>query len=91
LRDCTNGECQGHGYSVATDPTGDQFVESWVSEKFSPGQRTVKGLLTLSGGTGEFAGITGSGMVVRELNTFRPTEKGTAFGYGTRQYSYKLP
>ena len=89
LGDCAKGVCQAHGYVLATDPAGDQFVQSFATEKFSLGQ-TVKGSLTLSGGTGQFAGITGSGTFVADGNTFRPAEKGTYFTHGTRQYSYKL-
>jgi hypothetical protein len=90
LGDCAKGVCQAHRYCVATEPAGDQFVQSFVTEKFSLGQ-TVKGSLTLSGGTGKFAGITGSGTFVADGNTFRPTEKGTYFTHGTREYSFKLP
>jgi len=53
--------CEAHGYGVAADPAGDQFVESFVTEKHSLDQKSFKGSLTLSGGTGKFAGITGSG------------------------------
>ena len=88
--DYTNNVGGGPGYCVGTDPAGDQFVQSFATEKFSLGQ-TVKGSLTLSGGTGQFAGITGSGTFVADGNTFRPAEKGTYFTHGTRQYSYKLP
>jgi hypothetical protein len=88
--DCTKGVCDGHGFGVATDPAGDQFVQSFVFEKQSLGQKAV-GSLKLSGGTGKFAGITGSGTIVDDGNMFRPTEKGTFFDHGSRQYSYKLP
>jgi hypothetical protein len=91
LLDCTNGMCEVHGYGVATDPVGDQFVQSFISEKYSLGQKAIKGSITLSGGTGKFAGITGTGTFISDAFSFRPTEKGTFFDHGNRQYSYKLP
>jgi hypothetical protein len=91
LADCIKGMCEGHGYGVATDPAGDQFVQSFVLEKFALGQKTVKGSLKLSGGFGKFDGITGTGTYVGDGATFRATEEGTFFEHGTRQYNYKLP
>jgi hypothetical protein len=91
LGDCINGVCEFHGYGVATDPAGDQFVESFITEKAPLGQKSIKGSLTLSGGTGKFAGITGSGTLVLDGNKCRPAEQGTYFDHGTRHYSYKLP
>jgi hypothetical protein len=68
--------CVKHGYSVATDAAGDQFVESYVTDKHSLDQKTWKGSLTLSGGTEKFAGMTGSGTFVFDGNTFRLTGRG---------------
>jgi hypothetical protein len=91
LGDCTKGVCNWHGYGVATDPAGDQFVQSFSGEKQSLDQKILKGSITLSGGTGKFAGMTGTGTFVLDSNAFRSTEKGTYFDHGTREYSYKLP
>jgi hypothetical protein len=92
LGDCANGVCQFHGYVVATDPAGDQFVQSFVTEKFSLGQKSVvKGSLTLSGGTGKFTSLAGSGTSAADGFMFRPAENGTYFEHGTREYNYKLP
>ena len=56
------------------------------------GQKSVvKGSLTLSGGTGKFTGLAGSGTFAADGFMFRPAENGTYFEHGTRQYSYKLP
>ncbi len=83
LGDFTKGVGQVHGYCVYTDLAGDQFVSSFVSEKWSLSQKSFKLPFTLSTGTGKFAGITGSGTYTDDGNTFRPAEKGTYFVHGT--------
>jgi hypothetical protein len=92
IGDFTKGAGQTKGYCVQTDPAGDQFVKSFVSEKFSLGQKeSIKGSETLTGGTGKFAGIAGSGTFVFDGNSFKPTDKGTFLSHGTHNLSYKLP
>jgi hypothetical protein len=90
LGDFTKGVGQTQGYCVRTDPAGDQFVQSFVSEKTSLG-KSFKGSETLTGGTGKFAGITGSGTYMWDGNTFKTAEKGTFISHGTHNLSYKLP
>jgi hypothetical protein len=91
LGDFTKGMGQAHGYCVVTDPGGDQFVYNVVTEKWSLGQKSFKGSVTLTEGTGKFAGITGSGTFVHDGNTFKTAEKGTYISHGTHNWSYKLP
>ncbi len=89
--DFTNGTGQNRGYCVGTDLAGDQVVLDFVSERYKRGEKSVKGSLTLTGGTGKYAGITGSGTYVNDGPTFRATEKGTYFSHTTVHGSYKLP
>jgi hypothetical protein len=91
LGDYTNNVGVGHGYCVATDPQGDQFAISYVSEKCSLEQKSNNGSLTFITGTGKFAGITGTGTYVYDGSTFRPSEEGTFFPHSKLQYNYKLP
>ena len=89
--DYTNNVGVGQGYCVVTDPAGDQFALTFVSEKYSLEQKSNNGSITLLMGTGKFAGITGTGSYYYDGNMFRPTVQGTFFNHGTLQYNYKLP
>ncbi|MBV8401666.1 MAG: hypothetical protein JOZ17_23520 [Acetobacteraceae bacterium] len=90
LGDFTKGVGQIQGYCVRTDPAGDQLFENLVGENWSLG-KSNKGSETLTGGTGKFTGLTGSGTFTFDGNTFRPAEKGTYLSHGTHNLSYKLP
>jgi hypothetical protein len=90
LGDFTKGVGQVHLYCVRTDPAGDQFVLDLDTGTMSLGQG-FKGSETLTGGTGKFSGITGSGTFVFDGNTFKPAEQGTYISHGTHNLSYKLP
>jgi hypothetical protein len=88
--DFTKGVGQAHVYCVRTDPAGDQFVQDIATGTMSLGQ-SFKGSETLTGGTGKFSGITGSGTFVFDGNSFKTAEQGTYISHGTHNLSYKLP
>jgi hypothetical protein len=88
--DFTKGVGQAHVYCVRTDPAGDQFVQDIATGTMSLGQ-SFKGSETLTGGTGKFSGITGSGTFVFDGNSFTTAQQGTFISHGTHNLSYKLP
>jgi len=90
VADFTKGVGQNQGRCVETDPAGDQIVLSYDTGNFTLG-KTFKGSLTLIGGTGKFAGITGGGTYVYDGFTFKTTEEGTYTPHFTLELSYKLP
>jgi hypothetical protein len=90
--DFANGVGQYRGYCVGTDPVGDQIVGSFASEKTAlDAKGPVNGSLTLTTGTGKYAGITGVLTYVYHGNEFHPLAGGAYLAYGTQQGSYKLP
>jgi hypothetical protein len=89
--DYTNSVGVAQGRCVVTDPAGDQFATTFVSEKYSLEQKSNNGSFTFIMGTGKFAGITGSGSYSYDGNIFRPSAQGTFFTHGTLQYNYQLP
>ena len=91
LGDFTKGVGEARFYLIATDPAGDQIVLSGSTGKMQLGQSFKEGSETLLGGTGKFAGITGSCTYLFDGNTFKAPETGTYFSHGTRDCSYKLP
>ena len=58
LGDYTNRVGQDSGYCVATDPSGDQFVDNWSDTKHELGGK-VKGTDVFGSGTRKYTGITG--------------------------------
>jgi hypothetical protein len=89
LIEVVNGMGRNHGHCVGTDPEGDQTTMDYVSEKFTLGATaSVKVSVTLTGGVGKYAGISGGHTFVAES---RPAADGTFFSYGTFQGNYKLP
>ena len=92
LFDITNGTAQHHGYCVGTDPTGDQIIADFSSDgRYPPDSKSVKGTFTFRGGTGKYAGISGSGEYVSDAAAFRSGTEGTYFTHSTNQGGYKLP
>jgi hypothetical protein len=91
LGDFTSGAGEAHGYCVGTDPTGDQVVLNFADEKHPLGQKIIKGSFTLTGGTGKYAGITGTASYNDDGAMFKTTEKGTYVGHNTNEGTYKLP
>jgi hypothetical protein len=87
--DYTNGVGQDSGYCVATDPSGDQFVDNWSIVKHELGGNAIVRDLYTSG-TGKYTGITGSGTWEVKGGEFR-TPEGTYALHGPLQGSYKLP
>jgi len=61
----------------------------WVYESKGVGARKLKGKFTLTGGTGNSAGITGEGEFDR-LNVAKPAMKGTSQGYTKNKFSWKI-
>jgi hypothetical protein len=90
LGDFTNGVGDNHGYCVGTDPTGDQAVLNFASEKHPLDQKITKGSFTLTGGTGKYAGITGTASFTDDGAMFKTTE-GTYVAHNTTEGTYKLP
>src|SRR5271165_4915733 len=86
-----NGMGQEHGYCVMTDPDRDQIGMSWGTEKHAAGQKDLTTKSTLIGGTGKFAGISGTITVVHHGNEFRTAVDGTFVTYDTIEGNYKLP
>jgi hypothetical protein len=80
-----------HGYCVGTDPTGDQAVLNFADEKHPLGQKIVKGSFTFTGGTGKYAGLTGTASYTSDGAMFKTTEKGTYVSHNTNEGTYKLP
>ncbi len=91
LGDFTDRVGRNRGYCVGNDPAGDEVVLTSVSEKMSLGEKREKGSLTLSGGTGKYAGITGTGTYVNDGNMFRPSRKGTYVAHAAFEGKYQLP
>ncbi len=91
LGDFTDRVGRNRGYCVGTDPAGDEVVLRIVSEKMSLDEKRQKGSLTLSGGTGKYAGITGIGTYVDDGNMFRPSRKGTYVVHAAFEGKYQLP
>jgi hypothetical protein len=92
LVDTTNGMTQYRGYCVGTDPAGDQVVGDDVSDgKYPQDAKSFSGMLTLTTGTGKYAGISGSQKYICHLPDFRPATVGTFFQYCTQSGNYKLP
>ena len=91
LGDFTSGVGETHGYCVGTDPTGDQVVLNIASEKHPLGQKIVKGSFTMTGGTGKYAGITGTASTTQDGAMFKTTGEGTYVSHNTAEGTYKLP
>ncbi len=53
------------------------------------GKNKMKGKLTFTGGTGNFAGIAGEGEFDR-LNVAKPAMKGTTQGYTINRFTWKI-
>jgi hypothetical protein len=69
-----------------TLPNGDQVFS--VYEGMGLGGKRMKGTFKLTGGTGNFAGITGQGELDR-LNVNWPALKGTTQGYIKNKFTWK--
>src|SRR4249919_3708872 len=83
LADYTNGLGQSQGFCAGNDPSGDQVVFNWESEKHAPGQKVVCGTFSWTGGTGKYAGIRGGGTYVDHSGEFRPLAEGAIVSYLT--------
>jgi hypothetical protein len=90
LGDFTSGVGEAHGYCVGTDPAGDQVVGNFAVEQHPMGQKITKGSFTLTGGTGKYAGITGTASFTDDGAMFK-TAEGTYVGHNTTEGTYKLP
>jgi hypothetical protein len=87
-----NGVGAPRGSCVMTDPAGDQISMDWVHEKWtSLDAKNVPASAKITGGTGKFAGLSGSWTYVAHVNEFRTAVEGTYALPITFQGSYKLP
>ena len=91
LANYTNGLGQSQGFCVGNDPSGDQVVFNWESEKHGPGQKVVRGTFSWTGGTGKYAGIRGAGTYVDYSGEFQPLAEGTIVSYLTFEGNYRTP
>jgi hypothetical protein len=88
----SNGIGQGQGYCVGMDPDGDRVsITTGPDEKHTPGQHSWTSPMTLTGGTGKFAGMTGSGTYINHANEFRTATPGTFVNYVAVKGNYTLP
>jgi hypothetical protein len=90
--DFAKGMGAPHGTCVGTDPTGDQIYWDFVLERNALDVKSARGTITLMGGTGKYAGISGEFPYENDYGAFRTAVEGT---YASRiaafQGSYKLP
>jgi hypothetical protein len=88
----TKGMGEYHGDGVGTDPDGDQIVISFMSDgKYPQDAKSIKGLTTITAGTGKYAGISGTARYVGHGNEFRAPEGGYLQYDPDVQANYKLP
>ena len=87
----TNGAGQERGYCAGIDTSGDQIIDIGVVDKHAPDAKTFTGTDTWSGGTGNYAGISGGGKFACHPGDFKPATQGTYFLHCTVEWSYKLP
>jgi len=81
-----------HGFHVGMDPDGDRIsITTGPDEKHSSNQRSWSSSISLTGGTGKFAGITGAGTYINHANEFRTAAAGTFVNYIAVKGTYKLP
>jgi hypothetical protein len=88
----TSGMGEYHGYCVATDPTGDQFVVNFndgVKQAWPAKTYDYSGTLTT--GSGKYAGIGGTIKGECHAGDFRPVSAETYLDYCAPEGSYKLP
>jgi len=75
------------GSCVITRPDGDQIFNTYRASGKVGGE--VKGVTTITGGTGKLAGITGQSEFTRQA--LRPVVEGTSQSVSRGKGSYKLP
>jgi hypothetical protein len=92
LIDILSGMEQFHGYCVGFDPDGDQLVWDIASGgKFPADAKQIKGNVTITTGTGKYAGISGGGTFTCHGPEFRTAAEGTYASYCLQEGRYKLP
>jgi hypothetical protein len=89
--DYTNGVGGDQGYCVATDISGDQFIDIFNDDKHALDAKSFGGTDKWSGGTGKYAGISGGGKYICHPADFKSPAEGTFLGYCTLDWNYKLP
>jgi hypothetical protein len=92
IENVTSGMGEYHGYCVATDPTGDQFVVNFndgVKQAWPAKTYDYSGTLTT--GSGKYAGISGTIKGECHAGDFRPVSAETYLDYCAPEGSYKLP
>ena len=90
IGDFENGMGGEHGQCIGTDPDGDKIIQSFVSEKHAPDQKSWVQTLTCTGGTGKFVGVTCNEKDTIRSNEFPPAPEGTYVNYVTIEGTYKL-
>jgi hypothetical protein len=80
LADYTNGLGQSQGFCVGNDPSGDQVVFNWESEKHAPEQKVVRGTFSWTGGTGKTPGsaVPERMWIIRENSSHQLKERSSA-------------
>jgi hypothetical protein len=92
LIDILSGMEQFHGYCVGLDPNGDQLVNDIADDgKFPADAKSISGKVTITTGTGKYAGISGGGTFTCHNPEFKSAVEGTYVSYCANSGSYKLP
>jgi hypothetical protein len=90
--DFVKGVGMPHGTCVYIDPAGDQIYGDFsYPTPVALSQKSGKGKLTFTGGTGKYAGISGGYSYVNDFGSFRTEVPGTLISHATNQGNYKLP
>ena len=92
LIDILSGMEQFHAYCVGLDPNGDQLVNDIASDgKFPADAKSFAGKVTITTGSGKYAGISGGGTFTCHNPEFKSAVEGTYVSYCVNSGSYKLP
>jgi len=83
------GVYEERGFVRYTRPDGDQIFLTYEAKGNMQGERKTK--LTVVGGTGKCAGITGEMDASPALKGLRPPKEGVGMGVAVGKFSWKIP
>ncbi len=86
--DFIDGMGQENGHCIATDPSGDQIVDDWGSERHKIDDTKIRLIDKFTTGTGKYKGISGGGE--GEIDTAFHTPEGTFAVRAPMHGTYKL-
>jgi hypothetical protein len=81
----------GRSFCAATDIDGDQIMEDVLPEPYQNGAKEIRGVVTFTGGTGKYAGITGEIKFVSYQGLFRSFADNAFEAYAAGEGHYQLP